>query len=209
MLNDENFEIKVSNKKIELISKIDGFLIIDSKYFKEQFDNKVKLKILKENFLEKNKKFLEIELDSDDNLLKLKIVNMLLNTDFIKLVEIKEFTLSIILIFEEIYFDKKLPFDFFEIFKEYKIFVDEINLTIPEESEILSSIEELILKSDFILILFEESLKEKIKKYLKDFGNILKDEELTLIKRKSKKIIILPVERFNDLMNNILKEVYS
>ncbi len=209
MLNYENFKIKVSNKKIELISKIDGFLIMDSKYFKEQLNNKVKLKILKENFLGKNEKFLEIELDREDKLLKLKIINMLLNTDFIKLVEIKESTLSIILICEEIDFYKNLPFDFFEIFKEYKMVVDEINLTISEESEILSSIEELILKSDFILILFEESLKEKIKKYLKDFGNILKDDELTLLKRKNKKIIILPVERFKDLMNNILKEVYS
>lgn len=209
MLNDENYEIKVSKRKIVLISKIDGFLIIDSTFFQQQLENKAILKILKENFLRKNEKFLEIELKNEDNFLKLKIINMLLNTDFIKLFEIKEFTISIILVKEEIDFDKKMPIDFFEFFKKYKIFLDEINLTIPEESEILSSIDELIIKSDFILILFEENLREKLKKYFKDFGNIIKDDELTLIKRKNKKIFVLTIERLMDLMNNILKEVYS
>lgn len=209
MFNDENYEIKFSNRKIELISKIDGFLIIDSTFFQQQLENKAKLKILKENFLRKNEKFLEIELKNEDNLLKLKIINILLNTDFIKLVEIKVFTISIILVNEEIDFDKKMPFDFFQFFKEYKILLDEINLTIPEESEILSSIDELIIKSDFILILFEENLRDKLKKYFKDFGNIIKDDELTLIKRKNKKIFVLTIERLIDLINNILKEAYS
>ncbi|MCX8094837.1 MAG: hypothetical protein N3D74_01410 [Caldisericia bacterium] len=208
MLNNENIKIKIFDNKVEILSKIDCFLTLNFDLFRSQIED-AKINFSKEGFIIKNEKFLEIEIIKENNFLKSKIINIIFNSDFITLCNIKNFITSIILVRDEIDINDKTPVEFFNFLKEYKINLDEINLTIPEESQILSSIDELIIKSDFILLLYEEKTKEKIKKYLKDLGYILKIDELFVLKRYNKKIIILSIERFNDLINNILKEVYA
>ncbi|MDI6860820.1 MAG: hypothetical protein QMD25_02235 [Caldisericia bacterium] len=208
MLNKNECEIKIYDDKIELISKIEGFVIIDFNLFKSQIDDKIKIKFFKENFVKEGEKFFEIEINKDSSLLKLKVINLILNSDFINLSKIKESICSIILIKEEIDIDETDSTYLLNLFKKYKIYVDEINITIPEEDEILSSINDLIVKSDFILILFEEKLKERVKKYLKDFGSIVKILEFFVLKKQNKKIIVTSVEKIEDFLDNILKEVY-
>lgn len=208
MLNKDEFEIKICDKKIELISKLDGFVMIDFNLFKKELDNKIKIKFFKENFIKKGEKFLEIEIDENDEFSKLKTINLLLNSDLINLGKIKEVICSIILIKEEIDLDEKIVTHLLNIFKNYEIFVDEINLVFPEEDEILSSINDLLIKSDFVLILFEEKIKDLIKKYLKDFGYVIKSLDFFVLKRENKKLIVSSVEKIDEFMDNILKEVY-
>ncbi|MBC7194614.1 MAG: hypothetical protein H5U37_03060 [Caldisericia bacterium] len=206
MLNEKLIEIKKRGGFIKVFSKKDIFVFLDLNKFNEILKNLGKITYYKEFFIKEKEKFLEIELIERKYLPF--VLNIIENTEIVKYFELINKICSILIIKENLKMKNSEYETFFEIFNEYKIFVDEINITIPEESEILSSIEDFIIKSDFILILYEKNLEEKIKKYLRDFGCIIKIDEIIVSKKFNKKLIFISFENFYNNKERILKEVF-
>ncbi len=206
MLNEDLIEIRDKEKSIQIFSKNDVFVSIDFKKFNEILKNHAKITFYKEFLIKKSEKFLEIELEEDETFLN-KLINIVENTEIIRISELIDKQVSILIVKKATDFINDHYEKFFNVLNEYRIFVDEINITIPEESEILSSIDNFILKSDFVLFLYEKFLEKKIKKYLKDIGFIKKTGDLILLKRLNKKIFIIPIEDFNSKKDTLIKDI--
>lgn len=207
MINDKFLEIKKRKNLVQVFSKKEIFVSIDLNKINELLKNSGDIKFYKEFLIKKKEKFFEIDLKDDKNSY-IKFLNIIENTDVFKFSEILNKVISILIVKDDLDFIKNDYSKFFDVFNEYKIFVDEINITIPEEGEIFSSIEDLILKSDLIIILYEKNSHEKIKKYLKDFGTIIKFEDIYVVKRYNKKLIFVSLEDFESKKDKVLKEVF-
>lgn len=207
MSNENLIEIKIKGKLLQIFSKKEIFVSIDIKVFNDILKSQAKIIFFKEFLIKEKEKFFEIELGENETVLN-KLINIIENTEIIKISEVVDKTTSILIVKSDFDFKNNEYESFFEIFNEYRIFVDEINITIPEESEILSSIDDFIVKSDFVIFLYEKVLNEKIKKYLKDFGKIIKTDKILIIKRLNKKIFIIPLEDFYSKKEILIKEIY-